>query len=187
MLWLLDAPFHATIPWESGRALEEFAELYRAHFRFVWRVIRYLGVPSMHAEDVVQETFILANRKLPQFDGRNARGWLFSLARGVARNHLRSLQRTAKREEQAAAPKGAMSPDEAVAKREGLGVVFEILESLDPEKREVFVLCDVEEMTAPQVAELLGVKLNTVYSRLRTARQAFNRAARARADERGDA
>ena len=62
-------------------------------------------------------------------------------------------------------------------------MVFEILDSLDPEKREVFVLCDVEEMTAPQVAELLGIKLNTVYSRLRTARQAFNAAAKARARE----
>lgn len=175
-------PFHATIAWPgSERALENFADLYRDHFRFVWRVIRYFGVPNRHAEDAVQETFIIAERKLVDFDGRNPQGWLYALARGVARNQVRGMQRTAKREQQAAPPGATPAPDETLAQSEGMDIVSSILESLDPEKREVFVLCDVEEMTAPQAAEALGIKLNTVYSRLRTARKAFNQAAKARA------
>ena len=134
----------------------------------------------MNAEDAVQETVMVANRKLAEFDGRNAEGWLFSIARGVARNQVRGRRRAAPREAHAAAPSARVAPDEAVAKAEGLGLVFEILESLDPDKREVFVLCDIEELTAPKVAEILGIKLNTVYSRLRTARKLFNDAARAR-------
>jgi RNA polymerase sigma-70 factor (ECF subfamily) len=58
------------------------------------------------------------------------------------------------------------------------------LGDLDEKKREVLVLSELEELTAPEIAEALGINLNTVYSRLRLAREEFDRvAARYRARE----
>ena len=70
----------------------------------------------------------------------------------------------------------AMEPDERVARGQAAAFVGRFLDALDPDKRAVFVLIDIEGLTAPEVAELLGLKLNTVYSRLRTVRQRFERA-----------
>jgi RNA polymerase sigma-70 factor (ECF subfamily) len=67
-----------------------------------------------------------------------------------------------------------MSPLEQASSAEALRLVDAFLASLDADKRNVFILAELEQMSAPEIASALSVKLNTVYSRLRAARQAFS-------------
>jgi RNA polymerase sigma-70 factor (ECF subfamily) len=70
-----------------------------------------------------------------------------------------------------------LGPHEALAKAEAARLVQRLLEELDDEKREVFVLAELEQLTAVEIAEALGVNASTVSSRLRAARRDFERAA----------
>ena len=67
-------------------------------------------------------------------------------------------------------------PLESAAQLEAAAVLQEFLEQLDPDKRAVFILAELEQMTAPEVAEATNTNLRTVYSRLRVARQEFEQA-----------
>ena len=72
-------------------------------------------------------------------------------------------------------------------KADAARIVNRLLDGLDDDQREVFVLAELEDLSAPEIAEALEVKLNTVYSRLRLARSAFAEVAarhRAREDRR---
>ena len=77
------------------------------------------------------------------------------------------------------------SPDASAARAQAVRIFHELLGTLDDEKREVFILADLEQLPVPQVAESLGVNVNTVYSRLRLAREALNLALARRAAREG--
>ncbi len=151
-----------------------FAEAYETHFDFVWRSARRLGVPDTHLDDVVQDVFVTVYRRLDAFAGRSQlRTWIF----GILRHTVRDLRRTQRRkptEPLAHDPEGhGNGPHEATVHREGTRLLHEVLASLDDDQREVFVLAELEQMSAPEIGVALGVNVNTVYSRLRAARQAF--------------
>ena len=154
---------------------ESFAKLYEAHFDFVWRSVRGLGVTDRDLDDAVQEVFIVVHRQLPHFEGRSSlRSWLFGIARRVASDHRRRARRKDRGEElrdDRAIPAAQL---DAIASQEARRTLHEILNGIDEDKREVFVLVELEHMTMPEVAEVLGINLNTAYSRLRAARIAFN-------------
>ena len=153
-------------------------QLYEHHFDFIWRSLRRLGVSDEALDDAVQEVFITAYRALDSFEGRSSvRSWLFGIAIHVARRAYRTAQR---RHERALGTvpdlAGGRGPHEAVEHREAVGLFYELLDSLELNRRGVFVLAELEEMTGPEIADALGVELNTVYSRLRAARRDFNSA-----------
>jgi RNA polymerase sigma-70 factor (ECF subfamily) len=154
----------------------DFETVYEEHFAFVWRTVRRLGVPERSVDDAVQDVFVVVHRRLAGFEGRSSlRTWLYGIARRVAHDHRR---RVGRKERGEALPDGladpaAPSPDREVARAQAARLLYSILEGLDDEKREVFVLAELEQMTVPEIAEATGVNLNTVYSRLRAARQAF--------------
>jgi len=167
------------------------AALYRQEFAFVWRTLRYLGVPPASVEDAAQEVFIVAQRRLSSFEPARAsiRSWLFGIARNTARHHHRAAKRRdpsrlGPAQEQTADP--SSNPEVRIAQAEAIALVERGLAKLSPERREVFVLCEIEGLSAPAVAELLNLNVNTVYSRLARARSRF-RATTARhlAQERG--
>jgi RNA polymerase sigma factor (sigma-70 family) len=66
------------------------------------------------------------------------------------------------------------TPHDELAKRQAVEVLYRLLDQLEPAKRTVFVMADLEQMSAPEIASVLDVPLNTVYSRLRVARQEFD-------------
>jgi RNA polymerase sigma-70 factor (ECF subfamily) len=68
------------------------------------------------------------------------------------------------------------NPLQATETRDKLRLVDDLLRALDDDKREVFVLAHLEQMTSPEIAEILDENLNTVYSRLRAAREQFEQA-----------
>jgi RNA polymerase sigma-70 factor, ECF subfamily len=151
------------------------AELYRAHFQYIWRGLRRLGVHPSSLDDAVQEVFLVAHRKLAEFEGRSSeRVWLFGIALRIAREHRRRDGRL-RFDEDAVASVAAVEHD-AVSLRSRLRLLDELLATLSDEQREVFVMTEVEGFTAPELASALQVNLNTVYSRLRLARARFAQA-----------
>jgi len=151
--------------------------LYRDHADFVWRTVRRLGVPDEAAEDVVQEVFIVVRRRLPDYEGRGAATtWLFAIARGVTANWRRSRQRAERRLRVVPEPEPvAPDPEDAVRQARVKSLIRGMLDELEPKQRIVFELSDIEGMSGPEVADALGVPLNTVYSRLRLARRRFKK------------
>ena len=154
----------------------DFDQVYREHFTFVWRSARRLGVYEAALDDVVQEVFVIVHRRLGEFEGRSSvRTWLFGIALRVARDHRRSSARKS--------PEGTVDPDtlratglgpsESVEKAEAVRTLYAILDQMDDERREIFVMAELEQMTMPDIAETLSVNVNTAYARLRSARQMF--------------
>jgi RNA polymerase sigma-70 factor, ECF subfamily len=169
--------------------LPPFETLYETYFPYVWRSMTRLGVPPSRLDDAVQEVFVVAHRKLGAFEWRSSlKTWFYSVALHVSRVHRREARRSAEPidTEDLAAPH-ATRPDVRAELTDAAVIVNTILDSLDEGKREVFVLAELEELSALEIAEALEIKVNTVYSRLRLARQAFAAgAARHRAqDNRG--
>jgi RNA polymerase sigma-70 factor (ECF subfamily) len=161
-----------------------FDDVYQAHFAFVWRSLRALGVPDAGLDDAAQDVFVVVHRRLAEFEGRAAiRTWLYALARGIASNHRRSARRRPDEELVHEPASGAASPAEAAERAQALRAVLAILDAMDEPRRAVFALVELEGLTAPEAAEVLGEKLNTVYSRLRSARAIFEEAARRRRGE----
>ena len=164
----------------SRESARDFEQIYTAHVDFVWRSVRGLGVADRNLDDAVQEVFVVVHRQLSCFEGRSSiKSWLFGIARRVAADHRRWARRKDRGEElreDEVVPTSAAPQLEAVASAEALRTLHAILDRLDEDKREVFVLVEIEHLTAPEVAEVLGINVNTVYSRLRAARGAFNAA-----------
>jgi RNA polymerase sigma factor (sigma-70 family) len=76
-------------------------------------------------------------------------------------------------------------PHESAAKSEAVRMLHAILDELEDDKREVFILSELEQMTVPEIAEAVGINVNTAYARLRSARTSFDEALeRQRARER---
>jgi RNA polymerase sigma-70 factor (ECF subfamily) len=156
----------------------DVTEVYEAHFRYVWRCLRSLGVREGQLDDALQDVFIVVQRRLPEFDGKVALStWLYAIALRVARKARERARRDAQKaspgDEGEDAPAPHADAEAKLQQNQQLLLARAALESLDDEKREVFVLAQVEQMSAPEMARIIGVPLNTVYSRLRAARQAF--------------
>lgn len=154
-----------------------FEAIYDEHHDFVWRSLRALGVPARAVDDLTQDVFITVHRKLDAFDpSRPVRAWLFGIARNFA---LRHAERNARRPPAlhllSDPPADDVSLERRVEVAEAAALVRQFLLQLDEGKRAVFVLCELEGATAPEAAHALGIKLNTVYSRLRVARDLFGK------------
>ena len=155
-----------------------FDEVYAQHVGFVWRVLRTFGVPDAQLEDAAQDVFVVVHRRLADFEGRAAiRTWLFAIARRVAGAHRRKQGRTEALDEE---PVGAADTFASLSRAQAAATVMAILDTMDEDKRVVFALVELEQLSVPEVARMLDLNLNTAYSRLRLARQAFEVAARAR-------
>jgi RNA polymerase sigma-70 factor (ECF subfamily) len=188
----MDAPVQATtmsgpaiVASEFGDERPTFAQVYEEQFAFVWRTARRLGTPDANLDDVAQESFVVVHQQLAKFEGRSSvKTWVYGIVRNVVRAHRRMLQA---KHPHSLWPGVGPDPDSlsdasdgqraGPTQAEAVRLVDRWLEALDDDKREVFVLAELEEMSAPEIERALGVPLNTVYSRLRLARQEFAAAA----------
>lgn len=163
-------------PPPADDGLAALAAVYRDHHAYVHRALGRLGVAADLVDDALQDVFLVVHRRLAEFAGRSAlRTWLFAIALRVARKYRATA---ARRPDPLAVPPVDLraSPEDLADRRQALAVLDGLLAELTDERREVLVLCEVERLSAPEAAEVLGLKLNTVYSRLRLARQDFERA-----------
>lgn len=157
----------------------EFEAIYEAHFDFVWRSLRRLGVSDASLDDAAQDVFVVVHKRIEGFEGRSSlKTWLFGVALRVSRNYRRSARRrpTDALSDETVADTTRPGPHEATAQAEAVRLLHALLDTLTDERRAVFVMMELEQMSAPEVAETLGVNLNTVYSRLRKARAEFSAA-----------
>lgn len=152
-----------------------FESVYRRNVGYVFRLLRRFGVLPAELEDAAQEVFMVVHRRLPEFDPTRGtvKTWLFAIARGVAANRRRSQQRRLRLLPPPPGPNKATCPESSAGNRQLLALVEQFVETLPEAQREVFELVDIEGLKGPEVAELLGVKLNTMYTRLRAARLSF--------------
>jgi RNA polymerase sigma-70 factor (ECF subfamily) len=157
-----------------------FQEVYRTHFRFVWRTLGRLGVREADLMDVSQNVFIVVHRQLPTFEGRaELTTWLFSICRLVAKDYLRSapIRREIVVDVRQLSQRGGAgeSPLERLDVQDLSELLEGLLSKLAEKLRVVFVMFELEELSGEEIARLLDVPVGTVRSRLRLARSAFQR------------
>ena len=149
------------------------ARIFREHAPFVWRGLRRLGIPESDVEDVCQEVFLVVHRKLGDFEGRSSlRTWIYGICARTASDYRRSgrVRREIVTDAPPDAPQDGGQQD-ALALKQARATLDRILDQLDDDKRSVFVLYEIEELTMAEVAEALGCPLQTAYSRLHAARK----------------
>ncbi|HWM85982.1 MAG TPA: RNA polymerase sigma factor [Kofleriaceae bacterium] len=172
---------------DAGGALD-FEEVYERHLDFVWRTLAAAGVPESRLEDAAQDVFVIVHGKLAEFEGRSKlTTWLYGIARHVALEHVRRMLRERARERAMAeqARDDSQTPEEETRGAQARRLLLDLLDRLDPDKREVFALVEIEQVPVREVARMLDIKENTVWSRLRLARREFEKqAARLRARDR---
>jgi RNA polymerase sigma-70 factor, ECF subfamily len=151
-------------------AVERFV---RATHRDVWRYVAHLAGDVQNADDLTQETYLRALSGLPRFAGRSsARSWLLSIARRVVVDRYRaasSRPRIADTADWQAAAERAQTCalpgfDEGVA-------LLDLLDALDPSRREAFVLTQLLGLPYAQAATAAGCPIGTVRSRVARARE----------------
>jgi RNA polymerase sigma-70 factor (ECF subfamily) len=154
--------------------LPSLAAVYDAHVDYVARCLRSLGLSDAALDDAVQDVFLVVHDKLSEFDGAaQLRTWLYAIVIRVARRQRARFARAAAREVDAEGSLVWDDLDHELDARRQVELARVALAALDDDKREVFVLIEIEQMSAPEVAQITGLRLNTVYSRLRAARGAF--------------
>jgi RNA polymerase sigma-70 factor (ECF subfamily) len=184
---MVTSPGKASELGETGRAsgtrfgpIDPLEKLYRLYFDFVWRCARAFGSTPEEVDDVVQDVFMVVQRRFDDLrDEALTRSWVYGITRRVVQTHRR---RRPKKDSQSPIEVDALtSPDQSplAAAEQGarLRSLSAVLDGLDEPKREVFVLSEILEMSGREIAETLGIPMNTVYSRLRVAREEFDRAA----------
>jgi RNA polymerase sigma-70 factor (ECF subfamily) len=182
----LDAARTTKHPAVERTSVLPFAAIYESHARFVWRVLYRLGVARADVEDVCQEVFLVVHRRLAEFEGRSSlRTWIYGIALRCASDYRR---RTA-RHQTSGEPPHDLAIDAAqlehVDAREARALLDRMLDLLDADKREVFVLFELEELSMAEVIAIVGCPLQTGYSRLHAARAVLTAAAsRIQAEER---
>ena len=164
----------------------DVGRLFDAHAAFLLRVVgKLVGSPDQ-AEDVVQRVFLIAHEKRETLSGHaEVRGWLYRVAVNVARHERRSWARRQRLSDALSeVPERAGPPDPGAEMEaaEAGARVHACVAKLPFEQREVFVLYELEELRGGEIAAMLNVPENTVWSRLRLARARFKRSWLATAD-----
>jgi len=163
---------HAPLP-----TAVDFRTLFDEQVDFVWRVLRRYGVPERDVDDVCQEVFLVVYRKLGEFEGRSSlRTWIY----GISARTAIAARRKAYVRRELLEPSGleqGVEPTQydQAANRNQLSQIEAVLSAMDCEKREAFVLYELEGMTVAEVASATGVPENTALYRLHRAREELER------------
>ena len=156
--------------------------IHEHHVDFVWSSLQRLGVPRADLEDALQEVFMVVHAKLTTFDGTSrVSTWLFGIclrvASGQRRKAYRHREHAVGNLEETAGAVAAPSAEATLLEREALQNLERVLDTLELERRAVFVMFEIEGIGCPEIATLLGLPLGTVHSRLAAARSDFAKAA----------
>jgi RNA polymerase sigma-70 factor, ECF subfamily len=154
--------------------------IYQANADFVWKSLQRLGVRDPDLDDVVQEVFVVVHERLHTFDGTSKMTtWLFGICLRVASAYRRRgfrRRETCVAEVPEPTDRASASPEQDLAAAESRKRLEVLLDELELEKRAVFVMFEIDEMPCEEIAQILGVPVGTVYSRLHAARKSFQKA-----------
>ncbi len=163
----------------SVGAPPDFDAVYAEYFGHVSRWLRAFGAPASDADDLTQEVFLVVRRKLAGFDGRHLAAWLYRITQRTASDHRRRawfrrlVLRAPVDPESLASP--ARDPHASLERRDAERIVAGVLAQMSDVRRTAFVLFELEGYSALEIAELEGIPVNTVYTRLHHARRDFLR------------
>jgi RNA polymerase sigma-70 factor (ECF subfamily) len=156
----------------------DLASLYDETVDVAWRMLSRLGVPKPDLEDAVQDVFVIAQRRISTLRAdAKATTWVGGIAVRVAHDYRRHGLRHPVDPLEPHAPlleDRRARPDEAASRAQQAQLFEQLLQKLEPNQRDVFVLSELEQWSGAEIAELVGVPQNTVYSRLRLARARIN-------------
>ena len=166
-----------------------FRAVYERHFMHIWQTLRRLGIAERDLEDATHDVFVVVHRQLEtHYDPtRPIRPWLSGIAYRVASDDRRCARN--RRERVGRMPEqvdGRPQADQLLVEAERRRLVLEALDTLDLNRRAIFVMHELDGFVMAEIASALGVPLNTCYSRLRVARKQFAGAVRRIQVQRGE-
>jgi RNA polymerase sigma-70 factor, ECF subfamily len=151
-------------------------ELYRRHAPTVARWAARLGGPRIDVQDVVQDVFMVARRRLQRFDGAaSITTWLFRATERIVLAARRQARRRAwlsrtPSDLAPASPRSRPTPLEAVERDELAGIIYRLLDRLPERQRQVLILFEMEGLSTAEIAALTGSLVPTVRVQLHRAR-----------------
>ena len=163
---------------QAGQPLAGFEELAMPLFDSLYNFARWLVHNSNDAEDLVQETYLKALRSFGSFQpGTNFRAWIFQILRNTFLTSCSKLERrmTVALDSEDDGPELAVdteTPETILMNRSNSQLVQRAIDDLPVHYRETLLLCEVEEMSYQEIAEILSIPIGTVMSRLARARKA---------------
>src|SRR4051812_12989276 len=169
-------PF-AEEPRVTQRTDPRLERMFREHHERVWRTLRRFGLSPEAAADATQQAFLIAAERLDDIRPGSERAFLFGTALRLGRGAHRRDRRMELDDAMDLRENSGSHADELIDQQRRLTLAERVLATLEQDLLEVFVLFELEGMTTPEIAELLGVPLGTAASRLRRAREAFRAAA----------
>jgi RNA polymerase sigma-70 factor, ECF subfamily len=162
-------------------ACPDTGSLYRMHMHQVARWAERLAGPSLDWEDIVHEVFVVAHQRIRGFRGEaNITTWLFSITAKVVQ-HRRRKERwrrwlSGSADDTAGhLPAAVPDPLRMIERKQAAAVVYRVLDRLPERDRQILILRELEELTADEVAELLGIKPANARLRLHRAHARFLR------------
>jgi RNA polymerase sigma-70 factor (ECF subfamily) len=158
-----------------------------AQFDTLWRFLRRLGVAEGDVDDAVQEVILVLTRKLDSVEIGRERSFVLSTAFRVASDARRRTRRRREvdAEQLVELPSSAADPEASAQRQQLRALLSQVLEQLSLDLRAVFVLYELEDFTMAEIAQTLQLPPGTVASRLRRAREAFEKLAAQALAERG--
>lgn len=160
-----------------------FDAVYQATFDFVYRNARRLGVSEASVDDVVQEVFMTVHRRFGEFDSNSGppRAWVYGILANTVRGYRRSFRRkqaplhTAQTEDELGPDSSRANPEQRAVRRQDTELLLGMLAKLPESQRELLVLGELEQLSIAEICACVGGNPNTVYSRLRAAREALRK------------
>jgi RNA polymerase sigma-70 factor, ECF subfamily len=157
--------------------------LIQSHFTFIWRLLRRLGLPATDADDATQQVFLIAGAKLEAIRPGSERAFLY----GCALHRASKWQRAQARQQRVLSldaeapldlPCPSLSAEDLLDRAKARSVLDALLAEMPVTLRSVFVLFELDQLSTVEIADLLGVPRGTVASRLRRAREDFEKRVR---------
>jgi RNA polymerase sigma-70 factor (ECF subfamily) len=169
----LNLPIAAPLGETSVEPRARLERIIRNEYRLIWRLLRRLGVPADAVDDAAQEVFLIVAERLSDIRDSSERSFAFGTAIRVAHSTRRRRARDPVSTEGDTIESPLPAPDELSDQKRARELLNRVLDDMPFDLRTVFILFELEGMRSPEIAEVVGVPLGTVASRLRRAREAF--------------
>ena len=155
-----------------------FESIYNEWFAEVCCWIRALGGPDADRDDIAQEVFLVVRRRLDSFDGANLAGWLYRITQRQVRDFrrrtwIKHIFTRGRMDEPDTLPHTNQNPAAALERKENQRVLYTLLGKIREARRSAFILFEIEGFSGEEIAQIQGIPLNTVWTRLHHARKDF--------------